>query len=91
MINKNLDIKIRFILLFLAGFFSCSIYAQEVKLSGIIKDTLNQDLENTNVLAIPLNADAKIKFSITDAQGKYQLNLKKDQTYSVEILSLIHI
>ena len=64
---------------------SISIYAQTYNVSGNVKDTLNVPLENTNVLAIPLSQNSKIKFSITDANGKYQLKLTKDQTYSIEI------
>ena len=62
-----------------------SSVGQEVNFSGTIKDTLNRPLENTNVLAIPLSEGARIKFSITDESGSYQLSLKKNQSYSIEI------
>ena len=77
----------KYIICTLVSISSCffNLFSQEVKLFGSIKDTLDQALENTNVLAIPLSEDEKIKFSITDAQGKYQLNLKNGQPYSVEI------
>lgn len=70
-------------ILFLTGFFS--MQAQEATLSGTITDTLNTPLQNANVLAIPASKDAQIKFSITNSEGAYKLNLKKDLTYSLEV------
>jgi len=74
--------------LWFVSFFILSltkVVSQEIQLSGIVKDTLNYPLENTNVLAIPLSEGARIKFSITDESGSYQLSLKKNQSYSIEI------
>jgi len=76
---------IRFIIRCIIVLSTCYFYSQETRFSGIIKDTLNQPLENTNVLAIPLSTEAKIKFSITATDGKYQLKLRQDQPYRIEI------
>lgn len=67
----------------MTGFFS--IQAQEITLSGNISDTINNPLQNANILAIPSSQDHQIKFSITNAQGAYKLNLKKDLTYSLKV------
>lgn len=74
-------------LYFLILFFfeSLTICSQEATLSGTISDTLNTPLQNANILAIPGSQKEQIKFSITNAQGAYKLNLKKDLTYSLEV------
>jgi len=73
-------------LIYISSFLiSFTTKAQETKLLGRVKDTMNLSLENTNILAIPLSQEAKIKFSITDANGNYQLKLQKDQPYRIEI------
>lgn len=71
------------LILSLTGFFT--LQAQEIKLSGTISDTLNQPLQNANVLAIPASQNAQIKFSISDSEGNYKLSLQSGQTYSLEV------
>ena len=61
------------------------MFSQEINLSGTISDTLNQPLQNANVLAIPASQNAQIKFSISDSEGSYTLSLQKNQTYSLEV------
>jgi hypothetical protein len=51
------------ILLLLAGFSTLS-YAQQIKLSGKVTDTLQNPLPNANILAIPQADDRDIKFAI---------------------------
>ena len=81
LISKSLNsIKILFLL---TGFFS--LHAQEYTLSGTIKDTLQNPLANTNVLAIPQSEDENIAFSISDEKGGYKLNLNNGTPYNIEI------
>ncbi len=83
MLRRKIRILIFCFLLTLTGFFSVS--AQEVTLSGSIKDTLNKPLEFANVLAIPKSDSLTIVFSITDLKGNYKLRLKKNKPYTIEI------
>ena len=77
-------LKILFFTKFL--FFTIShCNSQNLELSGKISDTLNNSLQNANVLAIPASQGQEIKFSITNADGNYTLSLKKNSTYSLEI------
>mgnify|MGYP001339756703 CR=1 FL=1 len=71
------------VILSLTGFFT--VHAQEMRLEGVISDTLNQPLQNANVLAIPETADDQIRFSISSTDGVYSLKLLKGVRYSLEI------
>lgn len=70
-------------ILFLTGFFS--VHAQQVSLEGRVLDSVQQPLVNTNILAIPLDKEQSIAFSITNENGNYKLNLQKNLPYSIEI------
>jgi len=70
------------ILLLTAGFSS---YAQQVKISGKVKDTLQTTLAYANILAIPQNDNEAVKFAITEENGSYKLGLSKNQTYNVTV------
>jgi len=76
------SVFICFTLFFIASY---NVLAQEIILSGIIKDTLNIALENANVLAVPLSEEGQIKFSITDTEGNYVLRLKPNKNYRIEL------
>lgn len=84
LLNKQFKINLlKILILSLTGFFTSQ--AQEINLSGTISDTLNQPLQNANVLAIPATQNAQIKFSISDSEGNYNLSLQKEQRYSLEV------
>lgn len=75
------------ILFLLTGFFSVS--AQQVQLNGVIQDSLQKPLQNTNVIATPTGKnDASTEFSISDQKGRYKLSLEQEQTYKLEINQL---
>lgn len=73
------------IILFFTGFYASDIFCQEVELSGVIVDSLENSLENANVFAVPFKKQNKIKFSTTDRQGKYILKLKQGISYTLQI------
>ncbi|WP_197056955.1 carboxypeptidase-like regulatory domain-containing protein [Cellulophaga sp. Hel_I_12] len=54
-------------------------------MSGVIKDSINTPLESANVLARPVSDDLQLLFTITNANGKYQLKLKPNEAYDVTI------
>lgn len=73
--------KILCILLFFVANFT---FAQ-IKLEGVVKDSLNNPLELANVIAINKETSALESYSITDALGKYKLALGKNATYKIQV------
>ncbi|MCD8418709.1 TonB-dependent receptor [Tenacibaculum finnmarkense] len=59
--------------------------AQEITLSGIIKDSLQRPLPYANVLAKPKYVSKNLKFAITDDIGYYKLDVDKGDTLTVSI------
>ncbi|MFS4494926.1 carboxypeptidase regulatory-like domain-containing protein [Maribacter sp. 2308TA10-17] len=65
-------------------FFCYNLTAQKVVLEGQVLDSLNVPLELANVIAINKNTEAIASYGITDAQGRFRLNLKKDSLYTLK-------
>lgn len=57
----------------------------QLKLEGIVKDSLGNGLELANVIAINKSNNALDSYAITNSEGKYELKLKKNTTYSVQV------
>ncbi|EGV43007.1 carboxypeptidase regulatory-like domain-containing protein [Bizionia argentinensis JUB59] len=74
--------KIIFILLIL---ISVVVKAQNIEITGFIKDSLRNPLEYANILAVPNAENADMRFSITDKAGKYLLKLEANHTYEVTV------
>ena len=82
--NYNFDTILKLLLL-----FTTVTSAQSQQLDGLITDSLENPLANTNVIATPLQqADAQIKFSISSSKGEYRLRLEENQPYLIEITHL---
>lgn len=73
------------VLLWLSTIYCFTLFAQEYRFEGIVTDILNVPLENSNILAIPLTDGKKIKFSITDEKGRFDIKLKHNERYAIEI------
>ena len=74
-----------FILLFLVQI----TWSQSIQLDGFITDSLQNPLDNTNVIATPLlETNPQIKFSISSSKGEYRLKLESKQPYLIEITHL---
>ncbi len=71
-------------LTFICILFTTSFYAQ-ITISGIVKDSLNTPLELANVIAIDKATSLLESYAITDAKGAFKLNVKKNQTYTIQI------
>ena len=76
--------------LIIAFFFSLSytIQAQTHQLSGVIQDSLQKPIPNTNIIATPLVEDPQTVFSISSPKGEYKLNLKENLSYQIAITHL---
>ena len=70
---------------FLIFVLTFGISHSQVKLEGIVKDSLGNGLELANVIAINKSNNALDSYAITNSEGKYELKLKKNTTYSVQV------
>ncbi|WP_456376134.1 carboxypeptidase-like regulatory domain-containing protein [Lutibacter sp.] len=58
--------------------------AQTIVIKGTVKDSLQKPLTYANVIAKPQNSTINLSFAITDEQGRFKLELKKGETYTIE-------
>ncbi len=64
----------------------CStIYSQKTTLTGFIKDSLQNPLPYTNIIAKPKDVSKNLQFAITDNEGYYRLILQKGDTITISI------
>ena len=56
----------------------------QVKLEGVIKDSLGNPLELANVIAINKATKSLDSYGITNDKGRFRLDLKKNTTYSIQ-------
>lgn len=63
---------------------ACTTFAQ-VRVEGVIKDSIGSPLELANVIAI--NQETKIldSYGITNGQGRYKLDLKENAKYEIQV------
>lgn len=59
-------------------------YAQ-VRMEGVVKDSVGGPLELANVIAINQGAKTMDSYAITNDQGRYRLDLKKNASYSIQV------
>ncbi len=73
--------KIAFILILL----SSSYISSQIKLTGVVKDTIGNPLEMANVIAIDTITKSISSYGFTDAKGNFKLDLKKNTVYNIKI------
>ncbi|EPR71172.1 hypothetical protein ADIWIN_3217 [Winogradskyella psychrotolerans RS-3] len=61
-----------------------SSFAQ-IKMTGIVKDSIGSPLELANIIAINKESNTLESYAITDANGKYVISLGKNGTYSIQV------
>ena len=57
----------------------------QVRMEGVVKDSLGVPLELANVLAINQETKTMDSYGITNDQGKYRLDLKANAKYSIQV------
>ena len=57
----------------------------QIKLEGYVKDSLGNGLELANVIAINKATSSLDSYGITNEDGRYKLNLKKNTIYSIQV------
>ena len=73
--------KILFLTIFMVTLFTNA----QVKLTGVVKDSIGEPLEMANVLAINKVTNKIASYGFTDAKGFYKLNLEKNTTFILKI------
>ena len=71
----------KYIVIFI--FFTQISFSQT--LTGTVKDSLGNPLQNANVIAKPLVEKQGLKFAIADHLGRYKLELEKEVPYEVRV------
>ncbi|WP_299834688.1 TonB-dependent receptor [uncultured Tenacibaculum sp.] len=56
----------------------------QIKLTGVVKDSIGNPLEMANMLAINKQDNKVDSYGFTDAFGNYKLNLKKNASYTIK-------
>ncbi|MFA5296800.1 MAG: carboxypeptidase-like regulatory domain-containing protein [Lutibacter sp.] len=71
--------------LFITLFLPFLIFAQSVKLEGIVKDKADKPLEMANVIAFKKGTNILQSYSITDSKGNYKLILEQNESYTLKV------
>ena len=74
----------KFIISLCFALVSLSLQAQ-IKMQGVVKDSIGQPLELANVIAINQSTQALESYSITSTDGKYKLGLSKASVYTIQV------
>lgn len=77
--------KKKIAVIFFTLFFSLLSSAQTVVFKGIVKDSLQNSLSFANVIAKPQITTENMRFAISDEEGKYRLELKKNNSYTISV------
>ncbi|NQY28930.1 MAG: outer membrane beta-barrel protein [Flavobacteriaceae bacterium] len=57
----------------------------QIKVEGIVKDSIGNPLDLANVIAINQETKALDSYGITNDKGRYKLNLKKNTAYKLQV------
>ncbi len=57
----------------------------QIKMQGVVKDSIGAPLELANVIAINQETNALESFGVTNDKGKYVLSLSKNQKYKLQV------
>lgn len=66
-------------------FFFGITQAQNIKVEGIVADSLGVAIEMANVMAVNLDTDKMDGYSITGDRGQYSLSLKPNTNYQLKV------
>ena len=66
-------------------FLTANLSFAQIKMQGIIKDSIGSPLELANIIAINQETSALESYAITNDKGKYVLSLAKNGTYKIQV------
>ena len=72
------------LLIFALLFAASSTFAQ-VKLEGVVKDSIGSPLELANVIAINQDTQKLDAYGITNPEGRYKLSVEKNANYKIQV------
>ncbi|MEM6686727.1 MAG: carboxypeptidase-like regulatory domain-containing protein [Bacteroidota bacterium] len=72
-------------LCFLLLFFITTVSFSQIKMEGVVRDSLNKPLELANVIALNKDSGTLESYGITDKSGKYRLKLAKNSNYKIQV------
>ncbi|MCF6294322.1 MAG: TonB-dependent receptor family protein [Flavobacteriaceae bacterium] len=62
-----------------------SVTFAQIKVEGVVKDSIGNPLELANVIAINQQTKALDSYGITNDKGRYKLNLKSNASYKLQV------
>ena len=62
-----------------------SIIYSQIKMSGKVTDSIGTPLELANIILIDSESNSLETFAMSDNQGSYKLNLKKNKNYNLQV------
>ncbi len=65
--------------------FAVSTSFAQVKIEGVVKDSIGTPLELANIIAINQETKSMDSYAITNESGKYRLDLKSNSKYSIQV------
>ena len=65
-------------------FVVCNSFAQ-IKVEGVVKDSIGNPLELANVIAINQETKMLDSYAITNDKGRYKLSLKNNASYKIQV------
>ncbi|WP_298514221.1 carboxypeptidase-like regulatory domain-containing protein [uncultured Kordia sp.] len=65
--------------------FAVNCTFAQIKMEGVVKDSLNKPLELANVIALNKESGTLESYGITDKFGKYRLKLTKNKNYKIQV------
>jgi hypothetical protein len=66
-------------------FITANLSFAQIKMQGIVKDSIGTTLELANIIAINQETSALESYAITNDKGKYVLALGKNGTYKIQV------
>ena len=65
--------------------FFVSFLKAQIKLEGVVKDSLNNPMELANVVVLDQQTNSLETYAITDEKGNYKLELGKNSSYTIQV------
>jgi hypothetical protein len=62
-----------------------SVTFAQIKVEGVVNDSIGNPLELANVIAINQETKMLDSYAITNDKGRYKLNLKKNSSYKIQV------
>ncbi len=68
-------------------FFICAFtsFSQEIKLTGIVKDSIGNTLESANVIAFNKETNKLKSYSVSNSKGEYKVQLDQGVKYTLKV------